>query len=156
MLIGSDKGIYKQRGHPDPITDQLCYSGYAELEYFPSCETLMEELRDYRFYAEDMIHPGDTSVIYIWDRFCDTCVKKSTQKLILLSSGEFYPYVSCFPLPAGKFEHTGMLFLLTGGIALHISMFFLPAGGNALHICIPFLPTARIVLIYECPSCRQE
>ncbi|MBS3777389.1 MAG: GSCFA domain-containing protein [Bacteroidales bacterium] len=94
----------------------------------------MDELRDYRFYAEDMIHPGDTAVIYIWDSFCDTYVKKSTQKLILLSSGEFYLYVPCFPLPAGKFEHTGMLFLLTGGNDLHISMFFLPAGGNALHI----------------------
>jgi len=76
--------------------------------------------------------------------------------VFLPSSGKFYLYVSCFPLPAGKVEHIGMLFLLTGGNDLHISMFFLPAGGNALHICISFLLTARIVLIYECPSCRQE
>ena len=55
---------------------------FPELEYFPSYEILMDELSDYRFYAEDMIHPGDTAVNYIWDRFCDTYIKKSTQKLM--------------------------------------------------------------------------
>ena len=53
-----------------------------ELEYFPSYEILMDELRDYRFYANDMIHPGDTAINYIWERFCDTYVKKSTRKLM--------------------------------------------------------------------------
>ena len=32
---------------------------------------MMDELRDYRFYAEDMLHPSDQAVRYIWDRFCD-------------------------------------------------------------------------------------
>ena len=39
------------------------------LSYFPSYELMMDELRDYRFYAEDMIHPSETATDYIWDRF---------------------------------------------------------------------------------------
>lgn len=37
--------------------------------YFPSYEILIDELRDYRFYKEDMIHPSDQAVAYIWDKF---------------------------------------------------------------------------------------
>jgi hypothetical protein len=42
-------------------------------EYFPSYEIMMDELRDYRFYAEDMIHPSQVAIDYIWEQF-----KKST------------------------------------------------------------------------------
>lgn len=38
-------------------------------DYFPSYEILMDELRDYRFYAEDMCHPSSQTVCYIRDRF---------------------------------------------------------------------------------------
>lgn len=37
--------------------------------YFPSYEIMMDELRDYRFYNEDMIHPNQTAINYIWDKF---------------------------------------------------------------------------------------
>ncbi|TYQ00141.1 lysophospholipase L1-like esterase [Tenacibaculum adriaticum] len=37
--------------------------------YFPSYEIMMDELRDYRFYTEDMIHPNQTAVNYIWGKF---------------------------------------------------------------------------------------
>jgi len=37
--------------------------------YFPSYEIMMDELRDYRFYAEDMLHPNDTAITYIWEKF---------------------------------------------------------------------------------------
>lgn len=37
--------------------------------YFPSYELMMDELRDYRFYAEDMIHPSSLAIDYIWERF---------------------------------------------------------------------------------------
>jgi lysophospholipase L1-like esterase len=40
---------------------------------FPSYEIMMDELRDYRFYAEDMIHPSQVAIDYIWEQF-----KKST------------------------------------------------------------------------------
>ncbi|MCX7552068.1 GSCFA domain-containing protein [Xanthomarina sp. F2636L] len=39
------------------------------LYYFPSYEIMMDELRDYRFYAEDMIHPNQTAINYIWEKF---------------------------------------------------------------------------------------
>ena len=55
---------------------------FPDLEYFPAYEILMDELRDYRFYAEDMLHPGETGINYIWDRFCETYIKKSTWKLM--------------------------------------------------------------------------
>jgi len=55
---------------------------FPDLEYFPAYEIMMDELRDYRFYADDMIHPGKSGVNYIWERFCDTYIKKSTYKFM--------------------------------------------------------------------------
>ncbi|KGL61949.1 GSCFA domain-containing protein [Polaribacter sp. Hel1_85] len=40
--------------------------------YFPSYEIMMDELRDYRFYSEDMIHPNKTAINYIWEKFINT------------------------------------------------------------------------------------
>lgn len=40
-------------------------------DYFPSYELMMDELRDYRFYADDMIHPSPLAVEYIWQRFIE-------------------------------------------------------------------------------------
>ena len=42
--------------------------------YFPAYEILLDELRDYRFYAEDLVHPSPTAVEIIWERFLDACV----------------------------------------------------------------------------------
>jgi len=41
-------------------------------DYFPSYEIMMDELRDYRFYADDMIHPSPMAIDYIWERFTAT------------------------------------------------------------------------------------
>ena len=40
--------------------------------YFPSYEILLDELRDYRFYAQDMLHPNQIAIDYIWERFSET------------------------------------------------------------------------------------
>jgi hypothetical protein len=45
--------------------------------YFPSYEILMDELRDYRFYAEDMLHPNQTAIDYIWIKFFENYVAES-------------------------------------------------------------------------------
>ena len=37
--------------------------------YFPSYELMMDELRDYRFYANDLVHPNDLAINYIWEKF---------------------------------------------------------------------------------------
>lgn len=44
--------------------------------YFPSYEIMMDELRDYRFYADDMLHPNQTAINYIWKRFVDTVISE--------------------------------------------------------------------------------
>ena len=46
-------------------------------EYFPSYEIMMDELRDYRFYAEDMLHPNPVAIDYIWQRFKETMISET-------------------------------------------------------------------------------
>ena len=57
---------------------QLLNSSHEQLHYFPSYEIMMDELRDYRFYEEDMIHPNTTAIRYIWERFLATWIDEST------------------------------------------------------------------------------
>ena len=47
--------------------------------YFPSYEILLDELRDYRFYADDLVHPSSLAVNYIWERFADTFCTPQTR-----------------------------------------------------------------------------
>lgn len=63
------------------VIEQLCQSR-ANVHYFPSYEIVLDELRDYRFYNEDMIHPSSTAVNYIWNRFCDTYIRKETVQIM--------------------------------------------------------------------------
>ena len=51
--------------------------------YFPAYEILLDELRDYRFYAEDLVHPSPTAVQIIWERFLDACVPASERARLL-------------------------------------------------------------------------
>lgn len=51
-------------------------SKLSTANYFPSYEIMMDELRDYRFYAEDMIHPSQTAIDYIWKRFSETWISE--------------------------------------------------------------------------------
>ncbi len=51
------------------------------VEYFPSYEILTDELRDYRFYANDMVHPSDLAIHYIWQRLCSSYFSKKTEDL---------------------------------------------------------------------------
>ena len=44
--------------------------------YFPSYEIMMDELRDYRFYAPDMIHPNTIAIDYIWERFTESHISE--------------------------------------------------------------------------------
>ncbi|MBO4664594.1 MAG: GSCFA domain-containing protein [Bacteroidaceae bacterium] len=58
-------------------------------QYFPSYEIMLDELRDYRFYADDMIHPSPLAVEYIWQRFQDTYFDRNTQEHIRLKNKEW-------------------------------------------------------------------
>ncbi|MCK0161653.1 GSCFA domain-containing protein [Allomuricauda sp. F6463D] len=52
------------------------------LNYFPSYEIMMDELRDYRFYEKDMVHPNELAVDYIWERFKSVWVNKDVYPII--------------------------------------------------------------------------
>lgn len=49
------------------------------LYYFPSYEIMMDELRDYRFYNSDMIHPNQTAIDYIWGKFKNVWISEPSQ-----------------------------------------------------------------------------
>ena len=48
-------------------------SDIRHLSYFPAYEILMDELRDYRFYAADMLHPSEQAVAYVWEQLVAWC-----------------------------------------------------------------------------------
>ncbi len=61
-------------------TEALCQH-FDFVHYFPAYEYLMDDLRDYRFYANDLVHPSDMAVEYIWQRFQTAFFDAATQTL---------------------------------------------------------------------------
>ncbi len=55
----------------------------SAVSYFPAYEILMDELRDYRFYADDLVHPAASAVQIIWERFLDACTDPADRERIL-------------------------------------------------------------------------
>lgn len=55
---------------------------FGNVHYFPAYELLMDELRDYRFYASDMLHPSDVAVEYIWSKFSESVFSEETLQLM--------------------------------------------------------------------------
>ena len=56
--------------------DEVCKT-FDNAHYFPAYEILLDELRDYRFYKEDMVHPPEQAVRHIWERFVDFAIDPS-------------------------------------------------------------------------------
>lgn len=50
--------------------------------YFPAYELVIDDLRDYRFYAEDMVHPNYAATNYVWEKFIPACIDDITQQLM--------------------------------------------------------------------------
>lgn len=77
---------WKDGAHENQISKSILHLAITQLQeifasglsYFPAYEILLDELRDYRFFAEDMMHPSTTAVDYIWERFCATFCSKET------------------------------------------------------------------------------
>lgn len=57
-------------------------STYDNADYFPAFEIVTDDLRDYRFYAEDMVHPSAQAVEYIWQRFIESALADSAVELL--------------------------------------------------------------------------
>jgi len=54
---------------------------FPQVGYFPAYEIMMDDLRDYRFYADDMLHPSPVAVDYIWEQFGKSYFSRETQAL---------------------------------------------------------------------------
>lgn len=63
-------------------TPQAPKGAVGKLCYFPAYELVLDELRDYRFYQSDMLHPSPQAVDYIYERFADTFFSKATHCFI--------------------------------------------------------------------------
>jgi len=61
--------------------DTICRKFPGETEYFPAYEILLDDLRDYRFYADDLLHPNKQAIEYIWKLFEDTYFGKETSEI---------------------------------------------------------------------------
>lgn len=56
---------------------------FDTISYFPAYELVLDDLRDYRFYTEDMLHPNSTAIDYIWSRFKESYFLSQTQHIIV-------------------------------------------------------------------------
>ena len=70
---------------------------YENVCYFPSYEILIDDLRDYRYYADDLAHPSKMAVDYVWERFCDGVLSDETkaklpQVLQVVEAAEHRPF----------------------------------------------------------------
>ncbi|MEX0812628.1 MAG: GSCFA domain-containing protein [Chitinophagales bacterium] len=61
--------------------DQLVQA-HDEVYYFPAYELLMDDLRDYRFYASDMLHPNDSAINYIWEKWVKAFISEKSKSLL--------------------------------------------------------------------------
>ncbi|NOT36393.1 MAG: GSCFA domain-containing protein [Saprospiraceae bacterium] len=55
---------------------------FESIEYFPSYELLIDDLRDYRYYKDDMLHPSSIAIEYIWQAFSDSYFSDTTKEII--------------------------------------------------------------------------
>ena len=79
----------RSKAHLIAAIHQYISDGYSEKShgnlkcyYFPSYEILMDELRDYRFYSQDMLHPNNVAIDYIWERFCESVITSESYTII--------------------------------------------------------------------------
>jgi hypothetical protein len=80
---------WKDGPHGNQISKAVLLLAVEELlnhpskpHYFPAYELLMDDLRDYRFYSDDMLHPSQAAIDYIWEAFASCYLEKKTLGLI--------------------------------------------------------------------------
>ena len=80
--------------------------------YFPSFELVMDELRDYRFYKEDMLHPNQLAVDYIWERFQSSGIGSGT-KITMNEVSRLQKGLGHKPFNSSSKAHLAFLFNLS-------------------------------------------
>lgn len=80
---------WKDGAHQNQISKSTLLLAIEELQnvvdgvdYFPAYELLLDDLRDYRFYADDMLHPSSQAVEYIWEQFQNSYFSQETMQLL--------------------------------------------------------------------------
>ena len=69
-----------QRRHENQLSKASLLQAVDQLsDYFPSYEIVLDELRDYRFYADDLVHPSSLAINYVWERFAETFCTPQTR-----------------------------------------------------------------------------
>ncbi|MEN9701330.1 MAG: hypothetical protein RIR55_645, partial [Bacteroidota bacterium] len=76
----------------------------SNVEYFPAYEYVIDDLRDYRFYAEDLVHPNYAATNYVWEKFTETYFSVETQ-LVMKQVAEMQLALHHKPFFAGSTEH---------------------------------------------------
>jgi hypothetical protein len=78
----------KDSAHGNQISKAVLLLAVEELlkhkiapHYFPAYEILMDDLRDYRYYSDDMIHPSSTAIEYIWKLFSESFIESNSLKI---------------------------------------------------------------------------
>jgi hypothetical protein len=112
-----DGFVENQRSKSHLITaiHQLLDTDSKSHFYFPSYEIMMDELRDYRFFAEDMIHLNNTAINYMWERFVSTWVSEESattmKEIETIQKG-----ISHKPFDVNSQKHQLFLYLLSAKI----------------------------------------
>ena len=81
---------FKDGAHENQLSKSILHLSIDKLRrefpenafYFPAYEIVMDQLRDYRFYTDDMLHPSELAQSYIWKRFSETYFSNETQMII--------------------------------------------------------------------------
>ncbi|HUV00314.1 MAG TPA: GSCFA domain-containing protein [Bacteroidales bacterium] len=79
---------WKDGAHGNQVSKSVLFLAVEELlkhpaaySYFPAYELIMDDLRDYRYYADDMLHPSSTAIEYIWEAFAECFLEKKTLEI---------------------------------------------------------------------------
>jgi hypothetical protein len=64
------------------VAIQQIIENVPDASYFPSFELMIDDLRDYRFYKEDLVHPTDQAIDYIWQKFATAYFTEETRKVL--------------------------------------------------------------------------
>jgi hypothetical protein len=55
---------------------------FDKMHYFPAYELVIDDLRDYRFFAEDMVHPNYQATEYVWQKFAESCIAPESREVM--------------------------------------------------------------------------
>jgi GSCFA family len=86
----------------------LTVENFENVFYFPAYELVIDDLRDYRFFAEDLVHPNYAATNYVWQKFITTCIDEPSQQL-MAAINEINAAINHKPFNAASTAHKKFL-----------------------------------------------